>query len=226
MNRGAFAARNVQILVSSQTPGVTIDRGTVAVGDLPPQAEGAEQRIRLSIPQALGRDTPLESIAVIATWAQQEFAAGEKKIALPFRVQRPSLTATIVQSSPLVAGGPATFWLQLANEGELAAEGVAVEATSETEAVQLLGRVILTASSANELARERAALGHGFFTYYLLQGLDGQADEDGDGHIDVDEIYKFVSRSVIWETRGQQNPVKKAPSITGTVVVGRTSPRN
>lgn len=87
------------------------------------------------------------------------------------------------------------------------------------------GRVILTASSANELARERADLGHGIFTYFLLQGLRGEADQDADGRIDVDEIYKFTSQKVVAATRGQQNPMKKAPSMTGTVILGKTSLR-
>ena len=85
--------------------------------------------------------------------------------------------------------------------------------------------MILTASSANELARERPDFGHGIFTHFLLQGLNGEADVDGDGQIDVDEIYKFVSQNVVGATRGQQNPVKKAPSLTGTVVLGKTSVR-
>lgn len=87
------------------------------------------------------------------------------------------------------------------------------------------GRVVLTASGANELARERADLGHGIFTYFLLQGLRGEADDDGDGRIDVDEIYKFVSRKVIEATGGQQRPMKKLPSLVGTLILGRTSVR-
>lgn len=87
------------------------------------------------------------------------------------------------------------------------------------------GRVVLAASGANEIAFERASLGHGVFTFYLLEGLRGAADDDRDGQVDVDEIYKYVSRKVVGETRGSQRPMKKASSQTGIVVLGKTSTR-
>jgi helicase len=87
------------------------------------------------------------------------------------------------------------------------------------------GRVVLTASGANEIALEPRNLGHGVFTYFLLEGLRGAADDDGDGQVDVDEIYKYVSRKVSDATRGSQRPMKKASSQTGIVVLGRTSVR-
>jgi Caspase domain/WD domain, G-beta repeat/Bacterial Ig domain/Bacterial SH3 domain len=51
------------------------------------------------------------------------------------------------------------------------------------------GRVVLTASRANQVSQERDDLGHGVFTYYVLEGLNGKADQDGDGIITVDELY-------------------------------------
>ena len=37
---------------------------------------------------------------------------------------------------------------------------------------------------------------HGVFTDYLLEGLWGKADLDGDGVIMVDELYTYVSKKV------------------------------
>jgi len=51
------------------------------------------------------------------------------------------------------------------------------------------GRVILTASGANEVSGEDDKLKHGVFTYFLLEGLRGEADTDRDGTITVDEVY-------------------------------------
>jgi hypothetical protein len=82
------------------------------------------------------------------------------------------------------------------------------------------GRVILTASGSHEVARESGDTRHGIFTYFLLEGLRGAADTDHDGRIDVDEIYKFVSRKVSTATGGRQNPMRKSPNLTGTVVLG------
>ena len=83
------------------------------------------------------------------------------------------------------------------------------------------GRVILTASSSQEVAHESAELRHGIFTYYLLQGLRGDADIDGDNRVDVDELYKFTSQNVGTATQGRQNPMKKAPNLIGTIMLGR-----
>jgi len=55
------------------------------------------------------------------------------------------------------------------------------------------GKVIITASSANEVSVEKDELGHGVFTYYLVQGLRGPADTNADGLISVDEAYRYVS---------------------------------
>ena len=56
------------------------------------------------------------------------------------------------------------------------------------------GRVILTASSANEVSAEDDKLQHRIFIYYLLKGLKGPADADKD-----------VPRA----TGQEQHPVKK-----------------
>ncbi len=59
------------------------------------------------------------------------------------------------------------------------------------------------------MSEEREDLGHGVFTYYLLEGLRGKADLDRDGIITVDEAYNYVSKKVPEATGQDQNPVKK-----------------
>jgi uncharacterized caspase-like protein len=83
------------------------------------------------------------------------------------------------------------------------------------------GRVVLTASRANQVSQERESLGHGVFTYYLLEGLNGKADQDGDGIITVDEIYNYVSIKVPEATGQNQHPMKKG-EFEGQLVLGRT----
>jgi uncharacterized caspase-like protein/Tol biopolymer transport system component len=83
------------------------------------------------------------------------------------------------------------------------------------------GRVVLTASRASEVSEERDNLGHGVFTYYLLEGLKGKADQDGDGIVTVDEVYAYVSKAVPEATGQNQHPVKKG-EVEGQLVLGRT----
>jgi len=81
------------------------------------------------------------------------------------------------------------------------------------------GRVILTASGPNEVSGEDEKLQHGVFTYFLLEGLRGEADTDGDGMITVDEVYRYVSREVPRATGQEQHPVKKG-IVEGQLILG------
>jgi hypothetical protein len=83
------------------------------------------------------------------------------------------------------------------------------------------GRVIITASRANEVSLERDDLRHGVFTYYLLEAFR-HGDSDGDGFISANEAFDYVSREVPKATGQNQNPVMKgeivSPIILGKVV--------
>ena len=82
------------------------------------------------------------------------------------------------------------------------------------------GRVVLTASRAGEVSEERDDLGHGVFTYYLLEGLNGKADVDGDSIVTVDEVYSYLSTTVPQATGQNQHPVKRG-EVEGQLILGR-----
>jgi uncharacterized caspase-like protein len=71
------------------------------------------------------------------------------------------------------------------------------------------GKIIISASGANEVSADKDELQHGVFTYYLLEGLRGAADSDKDGIITVDEAYRCVFEAVPRATGQEQHPVKK-----------------
>lgn len=81
------------------------------------------------------------------------------------------------------------------------------------------GRVILAASSANEVSVEDDGLGHGIFTHCLIEGLNGKADSDADRYVTVDEIYRYLSEQVPARSGQEQHPVKKG-SVEGQLVLG------
>jgi hypothetical protein len=80
------------------------------------------------------------------------------------------------------------------------------------------GRIILTASGANEVSTEDDKLQHGIFTYYLLKGLKGPADADSDGLVSVDEAYRYVTNHVPRATGQEQHPVKKG-TVEGRLIL-------
>ncbi|MGV7223415.1 MAG: HEAT repeat domain-containing protein [Nitrospinales bacterium] len=82
------------------------------------------------------------------------------------------------------------------------------------------GRIIISSSSANEISKEDDQLGHGIFSFYLLEGLKGKADFDGDGIITATELFSFISKTVPEASGQDQHPVKKG-EIEGELVVGR-----
>jgi len=81
------------------------------------------------------------------------------------------------------------------------------------------GRMIIAASDANQVSAEKDELKHGVFTYYLLEGLGGKADFDGDGMITLDEIYRYVSIKVPQATGQDQHPVRKG-EMMGEIILG------
>jgi len=54
------------------------------------------------------------------------------------------------------------------------------------------GAVFLTSSAANEDAQESDALHGSFFTHYLVSGLLGAADSDGDRRVSLSEAYAYA----------------------------------
>jgi len=70
------------------------------------------------------------------------------------------------------------------------------------------GMVVFTASAAGEVSQEFPELGHGVFTYYLLDGLKGSADTNNDYVVTVNEMMGYVEEQVKRKTRGAQNPTR------------------
>jgi helicase len=59
------------------------------------------------------------------------------------------------------------------------------------------GRLILTASSANEPAWENPRTGHGYFTHFLLEALQGPEAVVEAKRLPVLALFQYVTRRVI-----------------------------
>ncbi len=67
----------------------------------------------------------------------------------------------------------------------------------------------ITASRSDEVSLEKVfddQGGHGVFTYHLLKGLKGEADDNWDGFVTMKEGYDYLYDRVRSETRHSQNP--------------------
>ena len=79
----------------------------------------------------------------------------------------------------------------------------------------------LTASRDREQSFERSDLdgGHGIFTYYVVRGLAGEADANGDGIVTADELAEYVHTNVRSDTGGRQNPTSERGSFDANMVL-------
>ncbi len=88
-------------------------------------------------------------------------------------------------------------------------------------------RLSMTAANANEFSLEDARWeGHGVFTYFLLEGLEGAGDADGNGIVTFSEVFDYVARNVTEATEGRQNPQRAGiGDIPLAVVESDTAPQ-
>lgn len=79
----------------------------------------------------------------------------------------------------------------------------------------------LTASRDREKSFESDQFGggHGVFTYYVVKGLQGEADANGDGIVDADELVEYVHTNVRLATGGAQNPTGDRGSFDPDMVL-------
>ncbi|HWZ34344.1 MAG TPA: tetratricopeptide repeat protein [Bryobacteraceae bacterium] len=88
-----------------------------------------------------------------------------------------------------------------------------IQSTSVNADVQHLGDVEgdlfgLLASRPKELSIEGPQFGggHGVFSYFVIKGMEGAADENKDGVVDANELIQYVSAQVPQATSNKQHP--------------------
>ncbi|MEP6795344.1 MAG: caspase family protein [Saprospiraceae bacterium] len=69
------------------------------------------------------------------------------------------------------------------------------------------GTAFLLSSKSEEYSLESQGLRQGIFSYYLIQGLKGEADTSGDRIVTLDELYTYVYAQVRKYSGNQQSPV-------------------
>jgi hypothetical protein len=91
------------------------------------------------------------------------------------------------------------------------------------EILKVPGRFVLSSGQAGEGAAEVDDQRHGIFTFYLLDGLKGPADADGDGRVTLGELHEYLKAKVGEETEMEgsaQHPRLEGEGAAGVVVKG------
>lgn len=86
-------------------------------------------------------------------------------------------------------------------------------------AAEVEGHAFLTSSSADEAAQESDRIGGSFFTHFLVTGLRGAADTDGDRRVTLNEAYRFAFDETLARTETSSGGPQHAAydiSLAGT----------
>ena len=65
---------------------------------------------------------------------------------------------------------------------------------------------VFTAAAGDETAKSLEEAKHGLFSYFLMKGMEGDADTNGDKQITAGELHAYVKSNVVQQSSGTQTP--------------------
>lgn len=141
----------------------------------------------------------------------------------PRQIEQTALRMSHVQR--LIRETPARSGLLLSDtchsaSVDMAGRGVRIAANNRNTGPTLAaldpvseGVGVIAAAGQTESSLERDNLGHGVFTWCLLEGLRGHADTDKDGVVIFDELTRYLRHHVPRMTADRQNPYFNTTAI-------------
>ena len=188
---GNFRAENVHKLIGPQA--------TLA---------GLRRELEVWLPSAAG-----EQDRVLIYFAGHGFVAGGKAYLAPHDLDPARIASTGYPMDALgkVVGSSIKARYKILLTDACHSGAIAPDATAALNRNLLdLDRSLfsLTASRDRESSFESAEWGggHGIFTYYVVKGLEGEADSNADGIVTADELGEYARRNVREATNARQNP--------------------
>ena len=65
---------------------------------------------------------------------------------------------------------------------------------------------VMTATACDQTAKPLEEAKHGMFSYFLMKGMEGEADANNDNEITTGELHSYVQTNVIQQSLGSQTP--------------------
>jgi hypothetical protein len=65
---------------------------------------------------------------------------------------------------------------------------------------------VMTAAAGDQTAKPLEEAKHGMFSYFLMKGMEGEADADKNNEITAGELHSYVQTNVIQQSSGSQTP--------------------
>ena len=68
------------------------------------------------------------------------------------------------------------------------------------------GFTLFSAASNEQISRPLEEVKHGMFSYFLMKGMEGDADTNNDNKITARELHAYVEQNVVQQSSGSQTP--------------------
>jgi uncharacterized caspase-like protein len=65
---------------------------------------------------------------------------------------------------------------------------------------------VMTAAAGDQTAKPLIEAKHGMFSYFLMKGMEGEADANKNNEITAGELHSYVQTNVIQQSSGSQTP--------------------
>ena len=65
---------------------------------------------------------------------------------------------------------------------------------------------VMTAAAGDQAAKPLEEAKHGMFSYFLMKGMEGEADANKNNEITVGELLSYLQTNVIQQSSGSQTP--------------------
>jgi uncharacterized caspase-like protein len=84
------------------------------------------------------------------------------------------------------------------------------------ESSDMRGHAFLTSSAETEAAQESDRIGASYFTHYLISGLRGAADVNGEGKVTLNEAYQFAFNETLGRTVDTKGGAQHPPTTSSS----------
>lgn len=158
---------------------------------------------------------------------------GKSLYFLPYGVDQDLLDETAIDQRKIVAAIQATqpksvtmfidsCYSGLSKTGDILLSGSKPVTLKNSDIDYPTGFTVMTASSPDQISSSSTELQHGIFSFYLMKGMEGDADLNNDKEITVGEMKKFLLDNV--QLKAMSINRKQIPQVVGDtdrVLVGR-----
>ena len=213
--RAAYADKDAQTFY---------DYATLKLGVLPSNVkellnkDANEVELRLAITDWLARSTVNGQTDVYVFFAGHGLAnqSGEEMYLLPVDGEPRLLDDTAISRERLFADISAanprsvTVFLDTCYSGTtrgtdmlIASRPIAIRALEQSIPDNF---TVMTAAAGDQTAKPLEEAKHGMFSYFLMKGMEGEADANNDNEITAGELHSYVQTNVIQQSSGSQTP--------------------